>query len=150
MIKTCVGDDLQHLLPHRGPALMIDGIIHDDERINEIIGRKIIQANDPWLEGHFPDMPIYPGHCQIECVNLTAAALIKMKYPELEGKPIIAKIDDISFKTPARPGDTLSITVLLTDEKKKMIFTFTASIRNQRDEVVTTISEIKGINNPKM
>ena len=52
--------DIQKILPHRYPFLLVDRIteIKKDEYV---IGYKNVSISEPVFQGHFPDHPIYPG-----------------------------------------------------------------------------------------
>ena len=59
---------LRKILPHRGNALMIDGISYDPKKPDEIIATKRLRRWDPLFDGHFPDNPIFSGHFLEECM----------------------------------------------------------------------------------
>lgn len=138
------GSYLEKILPHRFTALMIDEVIYDPRNPHSVTALKKIKHNDPWLLGHFPKKPIYPGHCLIELVCLTAAALVKCSFPEIEGLPIVARIGEVSFRGPALPDDDLTIQVELLKEVKKTIFTFNGNVL-KNGEVICEVGNFKGV-----
>lgn len=143
---TKSGLDLEKLLPHRFTALMIDGIIYDPRDPHIITASKKISLDDTWLIGHFPEKPIFPGHCLIELVCLTAAALVKCSFYKVEGLPIVARIGEVSFKGPALPGDDLTIQVELLNEVKGIFFTFNGRVLKD-GKVICEVKNLKGVAN---
>lgn len=145
MITKTVSD-LEKILPHRQTALMIDKVLYDPRDPNIITAHKHIDPNDPWLSGHFPEKPIYPGHCLIELVCLTAAALVKRFFYEIEGLPVVARIGEISFREPAFPNDNLIIQVELLYEVKGIFFTFNGKII-KNGKIICEVKNLKGVAN---
>ena len=94
------------VLPHRYPFLLIDRIISYDE--NEVEGRKCVTINEPFFQGHFPHDPIMPGVLIIESLAQTGAVFIATRLDD-PGKytPYFARINNVKFKNPVRPGDVL-------------------------------------------
>jgi len=135
---------LKRLLPHGGLAVKIDGVVHDSNNPNTITAWRVLDPCDLEFNGHFTNRPIYPGVCTIELGNLAAAALIKILYPDLKGNTIVAKNGEAGYKQQSIPGDILFITVSLVKKKLGMFFFGEVVITNQRDEIVTTVSYIKG------
>ena len=58
--------DIEKIIPHREPFLLIDRLTGLDIKEETIIGEKFISNTDPILKGHFPDYPVYPGSLQLE------------------------------------------------------------------------------------
>ena len=52
--------EIQEILPHRYPFLLIDKIVEIEEG-KSIKGIKNVTMNEPFFQGHFPGMPIMPG-----------------------------------------------------------------------------------------
>ncbi len=93
-------------LPHRYPMLLVD-------RVLEVVpgkscrGLKNVTMNEAFFQGHYPDMPIMPGVLIIEAMA-QAAAVMLLSAPEHRGKvPVIGGIDEVKFRRPVVPGDTL-------------------------------------------
>lgn len=63
--------------------------------------------NEDFFQGHFPGFPIMPGVLICEAMA-QAGALIMLTDPQYSGYiPVIGAIDDVKFKRPVVPGDTL-------------------------------------------
>ena len=142
-LRTISGKRLEKLVEHRGHSLRIDKVIFDSSRPNNLVGYKTIDPYDFDLVGHFPKKSVYLGNLTVECAEITAAALIKLNSPEIEGESFIVGTDKVRFKRPALPGDTLTFTVTFLKQKRGMFF-FDATVTNQRGEIVTTIVNIIG------
>jgi len=103
--------DIERVLPHRYPFLLVDRVAHiDDDRIVAI---KMVTRNEPHFEGHFPGHPVMPGVLVIEALAQTgalyAARLTKFD-PERQVIYIMA-IDKAKFRKPVTPGDQLVLEV---------------------------------------
>lgn len=103
LYTTC---DIEKLLPHRYPFLMVDKIMEINE--DSIIGVKNITMNEPIFTGHFPGNPVFPGVLQIEAMAQVGGifALSKVEDPQLYSTYFM-KIDKVKFKQKVVPGDTV-------------------------------------------
>jgi 3-hydroxyacyl-[acyl-carrier-protein] dehydratase len=99
-------------LPHRYPFLMVDRILELEPGLRAV-GEKLVSANEPQFQGHFPGNPIMPGVLIVEALAQTGA-VAALSLPENKGKLVLfAGIDEARFKRPVRPGDTLRLEVHL-------------------------------------
>jgi len=98
--------DIERMLPHRYPFLMIDKIMEIQEE--SIIGVKNITMNEPIFTGHFPGNPVFPGVLQIEAMAQVGGifALSKVEEPHLYSTYFM-KINNVKFKQKVVPGDTV-------------------------------------------
>lgn len=105
-------NDIERMLPHRFPFLMIDKIMEIHEE--SIIGVKNITMNEPIFTGHFPGNPVFPGVLQIEAMAQVGGifALSKVEDPHLYSTYFM-KIDNVKFKQKVLPGDTLVFELFL-------------------------------------
>jgi len=105
--------EIQKILPHRFPFLLVDKII-EIEWGKRAVGIKNVTANEPFFVGHFPGYPVMPGVLMIEAIaQVGAVALLGL--PENKGKlAFFAGVDEVRFKRQVVPGDTLRIEVTLT------------------------------------
>lgn len=111
-------DQIQKLLPHRYPFLLVDRIIENvpGERA---VGIKNVTVNEPHFQGHFPGRPIMPGVLIVEAMAQVAGVVL-MQLPEVEGKlSLFAGIDKVRFRRPVTPGDQLVMTVELLSIKQR-------------------------------
>jgi len=66
-----------------------------------------ISADEPVLAGHYPDFPIFPGVCVVECVRRGA----RLTVPAGAGRVTLAALESVRWLAPVFPGDTLGITL---------------------------------------
>jgi len=105
--------DIQKILPHRYPFLLVDKII-EMEWGKRAVGIKNVTANEPFFMGHFPGFPVMPGVLMIEAIAQVGAVAV-LSMPENRGKlAFFAGLDEVRFKRQVVPGDTLRIEVILT------------------------------------
>lgn len=135
-------ENLEEILPHRGEAMMIDKIIFEND---DIKGTKFISTNDKYFEGHFPGNPVYPGHYLDEMQCLVAAILVKIKFPEVNGLPMVVAKNGVHYKKAVVPGDSLVISASLLESKFNRLFDFNTQIHNQNGKLVAEIESLRGI-----
>jgi UDP-3-O-[3-hydroxymyristoyl] N-acetylglucosamine deacetylase/3-hydroxyacyl-[acyl-carrier-protein] dehydratase len=99
-------NDIERMLPHRYPFLMVDRII--DLGAEHIVGLKNVTMNEPYFTGHFPGNPVMPGVMQIEAMAQVGGifALSQVDEPE-KYSTYFMKIDETKFKQKVIPGDTV-------------------------------------------
>lgn len=107
--------DIENRIPHRSPMLLVDEIIAISE--SEITCRKTFSADEPFVQGHFPDFPLVPGVILCECC-LQAGALLLSDIASMDGDviPIATRMDGVKFKKMVRPGDTVEIHAKLNEQ----------------------------------
>jgi 3-hydroxyacyl-[acyl-carrier-protein] dehydratase len=102
-------NDIQRILPHRYPFLLIDGI-EEMERWKRIVGIKNVTINEHYFQGHFPGKPIMPGVLIIESMAQTGGLLLLREVPDREKKLLyFVAIDGARFRRPVVPGDQLRL-----------------------------------------
>ena len=103
--------EIQKLLPHRYPFLMVDGIL-EMERLKSIVGIKNVTINESHFQGHFPGKPIMPGVLIIEAMAQTGGLRLLLEVPDRESKLLyFVAVDGARFRRPVVPGDTLVLEV---------------------------------------
>ena len=63
---------VRHLMPHGYPFQMFDIVESYDHEKVTMVALKNVSQNDPFLPGHFPGNPIFPGVLTIEALAQTA------------------------------------------------------------------------------
>ena len=111
--------EIQKILPHRYPMLLVDRIV-ELEPMKRAVGIKNITINEPQFMGHFPGNPIMPGVLLIEAMAQVGG--VTLLYPqENRGKiAVFGKIDKVRFRRPIKPGDQLVTTAIITKIKGNM------------------------------
>ena len=99
-------NDIEKMLPHRFPFLMVDKIMEITE--DSVWGIKNITMNEPIFTGHFPGNPVFPGVLQIEAMAQVGGifALSKVEDPHLYSTYFM-KINNVKFKQKVLPGDSV-------------------------------------------
>ncbi len=106
------------ILPHRPPFLMVDRVTKIEG--NKIVGLKQVTMGEPFFEGHFPGHPIMPGVLQLEAIAQVAGILM-MRQAENAGKlAYFMSAEDVRWRKPVRPGDSLVISVEMTKSRGKI------------------------------
>jgi 3-hydroxyacyl-[acyl-carrier-protein] dehydratase len=103
--------DLLRILPHRYPFLLIDRVIELTPR-ERIVAIKNVTMNEPFFQGHFPNMPIMPGVLIVEAMAQAGGALLLTEVHDRDGKLMVfTGIERARFRRPVVPGDQLRIEV---------------------------------------
>ena len=99
-------NDIIKILPHRPPFLLVDKIFELSK--THVVGLKNVTMNEPFFAGHFPGAPVMPGVLQIEAMAQAGGVLLLNTVPDPENYlTFFMKMDNVKFKRPVKPGDTL-------------------------------------------
>jgi len=111
-------EQIMKVLPHRYPFLMVDRIAKIDG--NRILGVKSVSVNEPFFPGHFPGHPIMPGVLQLEAIAQVAGILL-IRMAQAAGQiAYFMAAENVKWRKPVLPGDTLLIEVELTKARGKI------------------------------
>jgi 3-hydroxyacyl-[acyl-carrier-protein] dehydratase len=105
--------EIEALIPHRWPMLMVDRIVEYDADLQRIVGIKGIAATEWWAQGHFPGLPILPGVLQVEALAQTMAVYVAKQPGFGDRIGLFAAIDETRFKRVVVPGDVLRLEVTM-------------------------------------
>jgi 3-hydroxyacyl-[acyl-carrier-protein] dehydratase len=104
-------NQIQAILPHRYPFLLIDRVIEIDRR-KKIVALKNVTINEPFFTGHFPGNPIMPGVLTVEAMAQAGATLLLTELEDRDNKLVVfTGIERARFRRPVVPGDQLRIEV---------------------------------------
>ena len=103
--------EIQKIIPHRYPFLMIDKVIEcvPNEKLTAV---KNVSTNEQFFQGHFPGEQVMPGVLIIEA--MAQAGCVYFYYSKnLQGKELVYYLakTDARFHHPVIPGDQLRIDV---------------------------------------
>ncbi|PIS02610.1 MAG: 3-hydroxyacyl-[acyl-carrier-protein] dehydratase FabZ [Chlamydiae bacterium CG10_big_fil_rev_8_21_14_0_10_42_34] len=98
--------EIEKILPHRYPFLLVDRILEINLEENEILGLKNVTVNEPFFQGHFPGVPIMPGVLILEALAQTGGVLVHQK-GYVKKIAVLLNVSNAKFRKPVMPGDAL-------------------------------------------
>jgi 3-hydroxyacyl-[acyl-carrier-protein] dehydratase len=105
--------EIEKLLPHRWPFLLVDRIDEYDADAMRIVGVKAVTATEWYFGGHFPGMPVMPGVLQVEALAQTMGVFVAKQPGFGDRIGLFAGIDECRFKRVVKPGDVLRLEVTM-------------------------------------
>jgi 3-hydroxyacyl-[acyl-carrier-protein] dehydratase len=105
--------EIEALIPHRWPFLLVDRIVEYEPEAKRIVGIKGVTATEWFFQGHFPGLPVMPGVLQVEALAQTMAVYVAKQPGFGDRIGLFAGIDDTRFKRIVVPGDTLRLEVTM-------------------------------------
>lgn len=110
-------DELERLLPHRPPMLLVDDaeVVEGGAR-----GSYTVRGDEWFLVGHFPGNPVTPG--VILCEMLAQAACVLLAEQAAGATPYFTGLNNVRFRNPLLPGDTLKSVCVITKAKPPFYF----------------------------
>jgi 3-hydroxyacyl-[acyl-carrier-protein] dehydratase len=111
--------DIQALIPHRPPLLLVDGVDEVTQQPPSLKAFKQINLDEPVLAGHFPGQPIWPGAYCIEGLAQACAVLGAI----VEGKQREAVLANVQVKlvAPVIPPARLEYHVAVTHRMEGLV-----------------------------
>ena len=115
--------DINRLLPHQPPMLLIDDIIEADAK--RLVAIKKLKTDDLFVQGHYPGYPLFPGALTCECLFQAGAAFLSLRLQSYSSDkaavdpkavPIITRIRSAKFKEMIRPPADIILKVELLEE----------------------------------
>ncbi len=111
---------LQEILPHRYPFLLVDKII-EFEKDRRVVAIKNVTCNEQFFNGHFPGKAVMPGVLIMEAMAQTAAVLAKLSdEPNTHGTVFLVGANNFKWKKMVLPGDTLRLEVRFVRKRQSM------------------------------
>ena len=105
--------DIQDLLPHREPMLLISELV-DIKKLKSATGIVEVKKNSFFVDGHFPDQPVMPGVLIVEAFGQSAAALTAhgIDKSTYENKLVfLMGIEKARFRNPVIPDCKLLLNI---------------------------------------
>ena len=96
---------------HAAPLAAIDEVVLDGAA--GATATKLVGVDEPYLEGHYPSFPIYPGVFVIESLLQTHRAACRAR--GLDDPGTVTALRSVRFLIPFFPGDTLVLRTDVTD-----------------------------------
>jgi 3-hydroxyacyl-[acyl-carrier-protein] dehydratase len=105
--------EIEGLIPHRWPFLLVDRIVEYEPDEKRIVGIKGVSATEWFFQGHFPGLPVMPGVLQVEALAQTMAVYVAKQPGFGDRIGLFAGIDEVRFKRIVVPGDTLRLAITM-------------------------------------
>ena len=115
-------EEIRKIIPHRYPFLLVDRVT-EIKGYEFIKGYKNISINEEVFQGHFPQLPVFPGVLIIEAMAQLSAILILRRFEESQRMAFFTGIDNARFRQPVIPGDRLDMEVTNIRDRGKFVVT---------------------------
>ena len=104
---------IQELLPHRYPFLLVDRVLELDIDAKRILAQKNVSINEPFFQGHFPGRPIMPGVLIIEALAQAGGVMTQLTLGRDSQSKLfyMVKVENARFNKQVVPGDVLMLDV---------------------------------------
>ena len=124
--KTIAFDHIavRQLLPHRPSLILVDRVEAYSPPERRLVALKNVSQNDPFLQGHFPTYPIFPGVLIVEALLQASTILMHLvaRWGESMSEGDIAALlrsftpprsvlaeSRVKHRAPSYPGDQLRL-----------------------------------------
>jgi 3-hydroxyacyl-[acyl-carrier-protein] dehydratase len=114
-------EQIKGVIPHRYPFLLLDRVTSLIPAEGKAVGFKNVSANDNFLQGHFPDMPIMPGVLQLEALAQLGGVLVGHTESGAGKIGLFTGLDNVRWRRMVTPGDRLDLEVELTYMRKSLV-----------------------------
>ncbi len=115
-------EEIRRYNPQRFEMEQLTAVVYEDTTRHLCVGYKDVTANEFWVRGHMPSLPLMPGVIMCE-----AAAQLASYYSQkhnLLGSEMVGfgGLEDVRFRDPVIPGDRLFMaTELVKVRRGRMI-----------------------------
>jgi 3-hydroxyacyl-[acyl-carrier-protein] dehydratase len=113
-------NEIRKYLPHRYPFLLVDRVV-ELKPGESIVAYKNLTINEPFFDGHFPDLPVFPGVLLVEAMAQAAGILgfkTMNKTPEDGSIYYFVGADKLRFKRPCIPGDRVMLRAAIVSDRR--------------------------------
>ena len=96
---------------HPSPGAVPTLVEHTEEGFT---ARQSTPSRSPYQDGHYPDLPIYPGVFFIESVVNASRAYVRLRGIE-PGAVSLSRVENVRFVSPGTPGESFTVVARLED-----------------------------------
>lgn len=102
-------EEIRKLIPQRGLMEQLTGILIDDPESGIVAGFKDVTAEEFWVAGHMPGMPLMPGVIMCEACAQICSYFVARN--DLLGCEMLGfgGLDEVRFRGTVTPGDRLVV-----------------------------------------
>jgi 3-hydroxyacyl-[acyl-carrier-protein] dehydratase/UDP-3-O-[3-hydroxymyristoyl] N-acetylglucosamine deacetylase/3-hydroxyacyl-[acyl-carrier-protein] dehydratase len=91
------------------------------EKGKSIVAIKNVTVNEPFFQGHFPEIKVMPGVLVVESMAQAGGILLYNSIPKPDEKLLfLSKIDNLKFRKPVIPGDQIRLEVEIVKLKSRI------------------------------
>ena len=112
-MTTLTKEQIESLIPHRKPMLLIDEL-YDIKKLDSAIGVVNVKKDSFFVQGHFPDQPVMPGVLIVEAFGQSAAALTAHgldKSTYADKLVFLMGVEKARFRNPVIPDCDLNLKI---------------------------------------
>lgn len=139
-MSEMLSEEVKQFLPHRYPFLLVDRVLECIPG-ESLTAFKNVTVNEPFFQGHFPQIAIMPGVLIIEALAQATGLLgfrTMSETPRDDLLYMLVGVDNVRFKRQVIPGDQLMLKVQLV-KRTRIIWKFTCEA-SVEGELVTSAS----------
>ena len=111
-------EEIKKILPHRDDMLLIDEAEIVDGKAH---AKRKITGEEFFLRGHFPGNPVVPGVILCEILAQSTCVLLADTMDD-SVTPYFSGLNNVKFKQPVKPGDTVETECEITRSKGVFYF----------------------------
>lgn len=111
-------EEIKNILPHRDDMLLIDEAEIVDGKAH---AKRKITGEEFFLRGHFPGNPVVPGVILCEILAQSTCVLLADTMDD-SVTPYFSGLNNVKFKHPVKPGDTVETECEITRSKGVFYF----------------------------
>ena len=121
-VATGLSMDIKRILdclPHRYPFMLVDRVVSCVPG-EHILAYKNVSFNEPFFQGHFPDLPVMPGVLIMEALAQAGGLMVLADWQKEridDSIFLFSGMDNVKFRQPVRPGDRLDLECTLVRHK---------------------------------
>ena len=111
---TATIEQIRRYNPQRHEMEQLTAIVYEDLDEYICVGYKDVTADEFWVRGHMPGMPLMPGVIMIEAIAQMCSFFVQ-KHDLLKSKMVgFGGLEEVRFRDPVVPGDRLFVLCQLT------------------------------------